>query len=62
MATVSQAAIEAGLSELAVYQLLDAGDLHFTEDSEGHVLVCLNSLSEERARSTRLKKQVPQSP
>jgi len=45
MATVIQAAIETGLSELAIYQLLDAGAIHFTEDSERHVIVCLDSLS-----------------
>ncbi len=44
MATVADAAREAGLSELAIYQLLDDGALHFREDAEGRVLVCLNSL------------------
>jgi hypothetical protein len=44
MATVAHAAREAGLSELAIYQLLEPGALHFIEDSEGHVLVCFNSL------------------
>jgi hypothetical protein len=44
MATVADAARETGLSELAIYQLLDARALHFREDAEGRVLVCLNSL------------------
>jgi hypothetical protein len=44
MATVAEAAREAGLSELAIYQLLDARALHFREDADGRVLVCLNSL------------------
>lgn len=44
MTTVPGAAREAGLSELAIYQLLDARELHFREDSDGSVLVCLNSL------------------
>lgn len=44
MATVAEAAREAGLSELAIYQLLDARALHFREDVDGRVLVCLNSL------------------
>jgi hypothetical protein len=44
LATVAEAAREAGLSELAIYQLLDARALHFREDAEGRVLVCLNSL------------------
>ena len=44
MTGVADAAREAGLSELVIYQLLDDGLVHFTEDTEGHVLVCLNSL------------------
>jgi len=44
MTSVADAAREAGLSELAIYQLLDARTLHFREDADGRVLVCLNSL------------------
>lgn len=44
MASVAYAAREAGLSELAIYQLLDARALHFREAADGRVLVCLNSL------------------
>jgi hypothetical protein len=44
MATVAEAAREAALSELFIYQLLDARALHFREDADGRVLVCLNSL------------------
>ena len=44
MATVAEVAKEAGLSELAIYQLVDARALHFREDAGGRVLVCLNSL------------------
>jgi hypothetical protein len=44
MMNVADAAREAGLSELAIYQLLDEGALHFTKDTEGRVLICLNSL------------------
>jgi hypothetical protein len=44
MATVAEAAREADLSELAIYQLLDAHALHFKEEEDGRVLVCLNSL------------------
>jgi len=46
MAPVTEAAREAGLSELVIYQLLDARTLHFREDADGRVLVCLNSLFE----------------
>lgn len=44
MATVAEAAREAGVNELAIYQLIDARALHFREDTDGRVLVCLNSL------------------
>lgn len=44
MASIAYAAREAGLSELAIYQLLDAQTLHFCEDADGRILVCLNSL------------------
>ncbi len=44
VASVAYAAREVGLSELAIYQLLDARALHFREDEDGSVLVCLNSL------------------
>jgi hypothetical protein len=41
---VADAAREAGLSVLTIYQLLEDGLLHVTEDKEGRVLICLNSL------------------
>ena len=44
MSTVAGAAREAGLNELAIYQLIDARVLHFREDEDGRVLVCLASL------------------
>jgi len=44
MMTVEGAARKSGLSELEIYQLVDARALHFFEDDEGRVLVCLNSL------------------
>lgn len=44
MTTVARAAREAGLSEFAIYQLLNAQALHFCEDADGRILVCLNSL------------------
>lgn len=40
---VADAAMEAGRSELAIYQLIQAGSVHFVED-EGRILVCLRSL------------------
>jgi hypothetical protein len=41
---VAYAAREAGRSELAIYQLIEAGSLHFVEDEAGQVLVCFSSL------------------
>ena len=53
MATVAFAAREVDLSELTMYQLLESRVLHFVEDSDGRVLVCLNSILE----MTRREKQ-----
>ena len=44
MMSVDGAAREAGVSELAIYRLVEERALHFSEDAEGRVLVCLNSL------------------
>jgi len=44
MMSVDGAAWETGLSELAIYKLVEARALHFSEDAEGRVLVCLSSL------------------
>lgn len=44
MASVDGAAREAGVSELAIYRRVEERALHFREDAEGRVLVCLNSL------------------
>jgi hypothetical protein len=45
VASVADAAWEAGLSELTVYQFIEARAVHFTEDADGRLLVCLNSLT-----------------
>ena len=44
MASVETAAHEIGLTELAIYELVESGHVHFNEDAKGRVLVCLNSL------------------
>ena len=44
MSSLDEAARQAGVSELAIYQFIESGALHFTETADGHVLVCLNSL------------------
>ena len=43
LVAVADAATEAGRSELAIYELIQTGRVHF-EDDEGHILVCLSSL------------------
>jgi len=44
MMSVDGAARETGVTELAIYKLVEGRALHFSEDAEGRVLVCLNSL------------------
>ena len=44
MVSVDGAARETGASELEIYKLVETRALHFSEDAEGRVLVCLNSL------------------
>ena len=44
MVSVEGAARESGLSELEVYKLVEARAVHFSEDTEGRVLICLDSL------------------
>jgi len=45
MMSVEGAARERGVSEMVIYKLVEERALHFSEDAEGHVLVCLHSLS-----------------
>lgn len=42
--TVAEGAREIGLGELAVYRLIEAGDLHFIQKDDVNILACLNSL------------------
>lgn len=44
MVTADEAAILAGLSSRAIYQLIEARELHFVETPDGIVFICLNSL------------------
>ena len=41
--SVGDAANETGMSEMAIYQLIECGDLHFIEDAN-RIVVCLSSL------------------
>ena len=45
MASIEGAAQKSGMSEMEIYKLIAERTLHFSEDAEGRVLVCLNSLS-----------------
>lgn len=44
MLTVDQAALMMRIRSLVIYRLVETGDLHFAENDEGILLVCLNSL------------------
>jgi hypothetical protein len=44
MVSVTEAARKTGLSELAVYQLVEVCAIHFAEDEDGRVLICRSSL------------------
>ena len=45
MVSADEAAILASLSSRAIYQLIEARELHFLEASDGLVFICLNSLA-----------------
>ena len=42
--SVADAAHETGVSEMVIYQQIESGDLHFTEDADTHIVACLSSL------------------
>ena len=42
--SVAEAAQETKLGELALYQLIESGDLHFQREGDVNILVCLDSL------------------
>lgn len=44
MASIDLAASVNLMSERGIYQLIESGAIHFAEDSDGRVLVCLDSL------------------
>jgi len=45
MATVAGASDVSGLNEMMIYRLIDSGAVHFTEDVESPLQVCINSLN-----------------
>lgn len=40
------AAVIAGVSIRTIYQMLEAGEIHFVESKYGRLLICLDSLSQ----------------
>jgi hypothetical protein len=48
MVFVDEAAIVSGLNEMTIYQSIAASSLHFAEDEAGRVLICLNSLGDQK--------------
>ena len=48
MIGIDLAAAIAGLSERTVFQLAEAGELHFMETIEGQTLFCFGSLAEQK--------------
>ena len=53
MIRIDLAAAIAGLSERTVFQLAEAGELHFMETSEGQTLFCFGSIAEQRHLASR---------
>lgn len=49
MIPANDAALIAKLKARAIYELVNSGDLHFTEDRHGMLYVCLESLRHVRA-------------
>ena len=50
MLTVTEAAQFAGMSSRTIFQLIETGQLHFRETAANLLLVCFNSISEEKEK------------
>jgi len=57
MVTTEQAAVISGVTSRSIYQSVESGELHFTETSEGLLLICVNSLS-----ATDSNRRLPEPP
>jgi hypothetical protein len=44
MLSVDQAALRAGMRSIVIYRMVEAGKLHFMEDTEGILFICSTSL------------------
>jgi hypothetical protein len=53
MIGAEEASLLTGLSQRAIFRLIEAGRLHFSETRRGALLVCLNSLLAETSREER---------
>ena len=45
MLTAEEAARRAGTSARAIYRRVEAGEVHYTEGTDGHLLICARSVS-----------------
>ncbi len=50
MLTVTEAAQFAGMSSRTIFQLIEAGEVHFRETATGLLFVCFDSLSAEKEK------------
>jgi len=51
MIPIAEAAAVAGLSQRAIFRLVEGGQIHFVETTEGRALFCANSLLGQRDRT-----------
>jgi excisionase family DNA binding protein len=45
MVTAEEAAAVAGVTRRTIYTLVEAGNIHFSESSDGALFICLKSLT-----------------
>ena len=54
MATLGEAMLLTGATSREIHRRLEAGELHFAETPEGHLLLCLNTLRAREPRPERM--------
>jgi hypothetical protein len=57
MLILTEAVQFAKMSSRAIFQLIEAGQLHFRETATGLLLICFDSLSAEKAKQQSIKEQ-----
>ena len=48
MIPIAEAAAVAGLSQRAIFRLVEGGQIHFVETVQGQALFCISSLSNQK--------------